>query len=296
MKFSGIIPPLITPLREDESLDEAGLARLIEHVIAGGVSGIFVLGSSGEGPALADEVKEQVVSVACAQARGRVPVLVGVFSVGTRQVIRLAQRLSRRGGDAVVLTAPYYYAQTQDEIVAHISTVARSVDLPVMLYNIPQTVKTVIEPETCRRLAEVPEIIGIKDSLGDMAHFQRLLAIRKQRPEFTVFQGAEGVMALSAARGADGLVPGLANVAPALWRELFEAGSRGDLARAWALQERLMVLWKLHGHGQWLPCLKMAVSQLGLCGPAATAPFAPLDAGSVEAIRSDMRAAGILQA
>lgn len=293
MELDGIIVPLITPLQADESLDEAALERLVEHAIGGGVRGLFVLGSSGEGPALLDSTRERLVRAVSEQARGRVPVLVGASAAGTRRTIELARQLTRQGGDAIVLVAPYYFSQTQDEVVEHIAAVARSQDVPTMVYNIPSAVKTIIEPETVARLAAIPEVISIKDSLGDLTRFQGLLRIKERWPDFGVFQGAEGVAALSIARGADGAVLGLANVAPKLCCDLYAAARTGDLAGAWALQERLMVLWKLHTHGQWLPCLKAAVSQLGLCSPITSAPFAALGQEAIAAIRRDMEAAGV---
>ncbi len=294
MRMQGVIVPLITPLTEDEEVDEPALEKLVEYVIGSGVSGIFVLGSAGEGPALTDAVKERLVRCVSEQAKGRVPVLVGVFAVGTRQSIALAERLTRQGGDAILLTAPFYFAQTQDEVVTHIRAVACSQHLPALVYNIPQTVKTVIEPETVERLAETPGIVGIKDSYGDMARFQRLLLIRQQHPGFMVFQGAEAVAAISVLRGADGGVWGLANVAPRLFVELCAAARAGDLQRAWALQERLLRLSHLYSHGQWLSCLKTAVSQLDLCSPRASAPFAPLGTAASAAIHADLVAGGIL--
>lgn len=294
MKLDGIIVPLITPLKVDESLDEPGLQKLVEHVIAGGVSGIFLLGSSGEGPALSGAVKECLVRAVSEQAKNRVAVLVGAFAVGTRQTIELAKRLLKCGGDYAVLVAPFYFSQTQDEIATHISAVARALDVPTMFYNIPQMVKTLIEPETAAKIAETQEVIAVKDSWGDMTRFQRTLAIKHTRPDFGVYQGAESVAALSIARGANGAVLGLANVAPKLCVDLYAAAKTGNLARAWQLQEQLMVLWQLHTHGQWLPCLKMAVSQLGICAPHTTAPFAPLTAEGIAAIRNDLHNAGFL--
>jgi len=292
VNIEGVIVPLITPLTSDESLDERGLERLVEHVIAGGVAGIFVLGSSGEGPSLPMAVRERLVAAVSAQVGGRVPVLVGVLGVGTAQTIEQAQRLTRCGGDAIVVTAPYYFAHTQEEIAYHIAAVARAVSVPTMVYNIPQMVKTVIEPETMARLADMPELIGVKDSHGDMVRFQETLKL--QRDGFSVYQGAEGLAALSVARGARGAVLGLANVAPRLCCDLINAARDGDLARAWVLQDRLMTLWKLHTHSQWLPCLKAAVSLLGICGPTASAPFRPLNEEQVAGIRRDLEAAGVL--
>ncbi|MBI4790126.1 MAG: dihydrodipicolinate synthase family protein [Chloroflexi bacterium] len=293
MKLDGIIVALITPLKSDESLDESGLARLVEHVIGGGVSGIFLLGSSGEGAALPDGVKERVVRLVSEQCQGRVAVLVGAFAVGTRQTIALAEGLLKQGGDIVVIPAPYYFSHSQPELGDHIATVARAVSAPLMFYNIPQMVKTIIAPETVARIAQIPEVIGIKDSWGDMALFQSVLARKAARPDWQVFQGAESVLALSIVRGANGGVVGLANVAPKLCCDLYAAATRGDLARAWQLQERLMTLWQLHTHAQWLPCLKTAVSQLGICESHTTAPFALPNAEAVAAIRQDVQMAGI---
>jgi 4-hydroxy-tetrahydrodipicolinate synthase len=223
-----------------------------------------------------------------------VPVLVGTFGVGTRQTIDLARRLTHQGGDAIVLTAPFYFSQTQAEIAAYISAVAHSQNVPTIVYNIPQMAKTIIEPETIAQLARVPEIVAVKDSWGDMTRFQRTLAIKKTRAAFGVYQGAEGVAALSIARGADGAVLGLANVAPKLCVDLYAAAHTADWERAWTLQEQLMVLWKIHTHGQWLPGLKMAVNQLGICSATVAAPFDPLDENAMAAIRRDLQAAGIL--
>lgn len=294
MDTRGIIVPLITPLLADERLDQDGVARLVAHVIGGGVSGIFVLGSTGEGPTLPAREREGIVRAVKAQAAGRVPVLAGLYEVGTACAAEEGRRLAAWGADALVVTAPFYFSHTQDEIYAHIAGVARGQTIPTVVYNIPQMVKTIIEPETVQRLAEIPEIIGLKDSYGDMVRFQRALAC--QRPGFSVYQGAEGVVALSVACGAAGAVLGLANVAPALCSEIYRAAASGDLTRAWALQERLMTLWKLYTHGQWLPCLKAAVNQLGLCGATPCRPFGPVTAEGIAAIRRDMVAAGVLDA
>lgn len=294
MKLDGIIVPLITPLKADESLDERGLQKLVAHVIAGGVSGVFVLGSSGEGPALSDGTKERLVRAVSEQCKGRVPVLVGAFGVGTRQTIDLARRLLKQGGDAVVVNAPFYFSLNQDEIAAHVTAVARALDVPTMFYNIPQMSKTITEPKTVARMAETRQIIAVKDSWGDMTRFQQLLAIKHTRPDFEVYQGAEGVAALSITRGANGAVLGLANVAPRLCCDLYAAARGGDLERAWQLQERLMILWQLHTHGQWLPCLKLALSQLGLCEHYTAAPFTTLHADAAEAICRDLKNAGML--
>ncbi len=293
INFDGIFVPLITPLNADESLDEDGLARMVEYVISGGVRGIFVLGSSGEGPALALENKVQVVRSVCQLVQGRVPVLVGAFEASTRRTLELAERLLKEGGDAVVVTAPHYFKHSQEELYQHFSAISSALTLPVVLYNIPQMVKTVLEPETAVRLARLPNIIGIKDSLGDMTRFQNLLPVRQERPDFGIHQGAEAVAAISIARGASGATLGLANIAPRLCADLYSASAGGDLKTAWALQERLLRLWQLHTHASWLACLKAAASLLGLCQPYTSAPFMRLPPAALVSIQQDLVAAGI---
>jgi dihydrodipicolinate synthase/N-acetylneuraminate lyase len=154
--------------------------------------------------------------------------------------------------------------------------------------------KTITEPKTVARMAELREIIAVKDSWGDMTRFQQLLAIKHTRPNFEVYQGAEGVTAISIARGANGGVLGLANVAPKLCCDIYAAARAGDWQRAWQMQERLMTLWQLHTHGQWLPCLKLAMSQLGICERYTAAPFTTLNPDAEQAIRGDLQKAGVL--
>ncbi len=275
MKPEGLIVPLITPLCPDESLDEASLERLVEHVIAGGVDSIFVLGSCGEFPGLGDAVKERLLQVVCEQAKGRGSVLAGIGDTGTRRTIERGRRLARLGADAVVVTAPFYYVHTQEELVAHFTAIARAVGAPIVLYNIPQMVKVSIEPETVRQLAEVPGIIGLKDSAENMIKFQEFLGLQATYPDFSVCQGAELLAAASLVQGADGVVLGLANVAPRLCRDLYDTAKSGDLSQAWALQKQLRQLYSIYEQGAWLAGLKAAVSELGLCGPTVTAPFGP---------------------
>jgi 4-hydroxy-tetrahydrodipicolinate synthase len=277
LKPEGLIVPLITPLYPDETLDEASLERLVEHVITGGVDSIFVLGSCGEFPGLDDATRERLLQAVCEQARGRVSVLVGISEAGTRRTIERGKQLARLGIDAVVATAPFYYVHTQEELVTHFTAIAHAVDAPVVIYNIPQMVKVSIETETVRQLAEVSGIIGLKDSAENMIKFQEFLSLRAAHPDFRVCQGAELLTAASLVQGADGAVLGLANVAPRLCHDLCDAAESGNLPQAWALQKQLRQLYPIYEQGEtWLAGLKAAVSELGLCGPTATAPFRPL--------------------
>ena len=277
MEIKGIIVPLLTPLKPDESLDEAGLERLIEHVIEGGVAAIFVVGTSGEFPALAPAVKERLVRATSALVGGRVPVLAGVAEPGTRLAVSQAQRMAKLGIDCVVVTTPYYFLHSQEEVCHHFTALANAVNVPTILYNIPQTVQTIVETETVAELIQHPGIVGIKDSAGDMARFQEFLNLRRASSTFQVWQGAEAMAAVSVTRGADGAVLGLANVAPRLCHDLYQAARDGDNILAWALQDKLMKLMGIQMHRSFLAGLKTATSHLGLCERTVTAPFHPLD-------------------
>ena len=202
MKLEGLIVPLITPLNPDESLDEAGLERMVEYVIKGGVSGIFVLGSSGEFPGLSDTTKQRLVRAVKAQIGDRdVSLLVGIARAGTRHTLNEGRTLAPLGADAIVVTAPYYFWYSQAELIKHFFTIARGLDVPTVLYNIPSMVKMSLEPDTVARLAEEPSIIGLKDSAGDMTRFQKYIDIARQNSHFDICQGAEKTVADSVLAG-----------------------------------------------------------------------------------------------
>lgn len=295
MNLSGLFVPLVTPLNEDESLDEQGLARVVEYVIAGGVSGIFVLGSSGELACLSETVKERLVQAVSAQVAGRALVLVGISHTSTQLALEQGKRLARLGGDAIVATAPYYYWYSQEEMARHFLTLARSLDRPLVLYNIPHLVKVTLAPETAARLADEPLIVGIKDSAGDMEAFRKFLDIRATHPKFSVTQGAEPVAAESVLLGSDGILLGLANVAPRLCRDIFDAAKAGDRPRAEALQEQLNHLFPINRYKSFLAGLKTSLHLLGLCQPVVSAPFEPLDEDQVASVRQRLVDVGLLE-
>jgi 4-hydroxy-tetrahydrodipicolinate synthase len=292
LKLEGLVVPLITPLNSDETLDESGLERMIDYVITGGVSGIFVLGSSGEFFSLDDRTKERLVRAARSYIGDRVSLLVGISEAATRRTIQQGKRLVQLGADGLVVTAPYYYPHPPAELVPHFLTIARAFDAPTILYNIPQMVKVSLDPETVQRLAEEPSIIGIKDSAGDMSVFEQYLKI----PNFSVTQGAETTAAQSVLMGAAGLVVGMANVAPRLCRAMFDAAKAGDGATAQAYQEQLMALFPINQQKSWVAGLKMAAHLLGLCSPHVTAPFATLSEAQISTIRQTLVQAGLLEA
>lgn len=264
---------MITPLTASGEIDGAAINRLVAHLIAGGVSAIFVLGSSGEGPWLTAEERMFVVEHAVRAAAGRVPILAGALQPGTRATVEDVRMLTDAGAEAIVVTAPYYFAADAETQIRHVETVAATSMLPVILYNIPGMTYNPLSAATVQQLAGGANVLAIKDSAGDWPAFEELLTLRSARPGFRVLQGAERLAARAVLAGADGIVPGLGNLAPQLFAHLFHAAHDGDRVTALAAQERVDLLWRLHGYGYWLTCLKEAAAQLGF-GSGATAGHA----------------------
>ena len=280
-RFSGVIPPTITALNADESLDRAGMARLVEHQIRGGVDGLFVLGSNGEGPALRDAVRREVCQVAVETARGRVPVLAGVLQPSTARTLDDMHLLAGTGIAAYVAAPPYYFpGYNADELVAHFARLADATDLPILVYNIPQTTKVAIKAEVVMRLAEDGRIAGLKDSSGDWSQVQQVV-LERPRADFVVLQGNQQMSAVSLMIGADGLIAGFANVQPRLLADLYAAVGRGGYAEALRCQGLVDRFLRIRGRAT-LHGTKLLAAHLGLCRDHTTSPLprmSPEEAG-----------------
>ncbi len=287
--LTGVVPPLISPLDGSGHPDEAATRRLVEHVLAGGASGLFVLGGCGEGAWLTGPQRGAVVRAAVRAAAGRVPVLTGVMLPGTVAAVEAARQAVTDGSDAVVVGSPYYFGVDGGAHQRHVEAVLAATPLPALLYNIPQCTHHVLAPATVAALARDPRILGIKDSAGDFPCFLRYLAVRRDQPAFRVLQGHESLAAASLLQGGDGLVPGLANVAPALLVALRDAAAKGDAPACARLQEAIEDLATLLAHGHWLPALKAAVALLGIGTGRPAAPLAPADEDQRQAIAAVLR-------
>src|SRR5439155_14346309 len=220
---------MVTPLQDRDSLDIAGLERLIEHILAGGVSGLFVLGSTGEAPSLSYRLRRELLQRTCRQVAGRVPVLVGITDTAFMESVNLAGAAAEAGAQALVLAAPYYFPAGQPEMLEYLQHFAPELALPLFLYNMPANTKVAFEPETVRRAMEIPNIIGLKDSSGDMIYFHHLLGLLPQRPDWTLLVGPEELLAEAVLAGGHGGMCGGANISPRLYVDLYEAASAGKL-------------------------------------------------------------------
>jgi dihydrodipicolinate synthase/N-acetylneuraminate lyase len=274
MKLEGVLPPMVTPLDADERIDEAGLERQIERLLAGGVHGIYLLGSTGEGPALRDSERRRAIEAARRVIRGRVPLVVGCMASSTARAIDNIRAAEAAGADAVAVTPPHYYPlSAPDQMFEHYRRCAQASNLPLVIYNIPLTTKVMLAPETVMAIRTLPNVVGIKDSSGDLTQLVRILALRGDDPSFGVLVGALPISGSALLMGADGIIPGPANQDPGLMVDLYERGKAGDVAAVRALQPRLLSLLRILDFGPGVSCHKAALELMGVCAAHATAPF-----------------------
>lgn len=274
--LSGIIPPMITPLRARDELDHAGLERLIEHLIAGGVSGLFLLGTTGEGPALGYRLRAELVERTCRQVKRRVPVLVCVTDTSFTESLNVARAAADAGADALVAAPPFYWPLGQPEMERYFDALAAELPLPLMLYNMPALTKTPIPVATVRRAMDHPKIIGMKDSSGNMGYLHQILRARGARTDWSVLVGDEETLAYAMQAGADGGVNGGANVFPSLYVKYFQAAAAksGELHRLHSLVIRMGDLYRIGSHASsGIKGIKCALSLLGLCDDFMAEPF-----------------------
>lgn len=270
LPLRGIITPLVTPLACRDVIDVIGLERLVEHVIRGGVHGIFTLGTSGEGPSLSYAVRHELIDLVCRLADQRVPVLVGITDTSMAESVKTARRAADAGAAALVLSAPYYFAPTQAELQSYIRNLVSQVSLPVVLYNIPLYTKVSFSLDTVRHALHLPQVIGIKDSSGDMAYIHQLLQLARERPEFAVLIGPEPLLAESLLFGAHGGIVGGSNLDPRLYVDLYNAATSGDMPRLIELHQRVLRLAQCiytvaKDDAGVIKGLKCALSCLGIC-------------------------------
>lgn len=243
--FGGVIPPLCTPFTEDGQPDLDSLRSLIEFQLAGGVHGLFVLGSTSETVFLTSKQRETIIETTVQTVAGRVPVVAGVLGTTTVPCIEYAEAAQRAGAAGIVLTAPFYARTSQPEILEHFRQIRAAVDLPILAYDIPVAVHVKIERPTMLTLAREGTIVSVKDSSGDDANFRGLVMETRDLPGFTTFTGSELLVDSALMIGASGVVPGLGNVDPAGYRRLYDAAKAGDWAQAREEQERLYRLFSI---------------------------------------------------
>lgn len=288
--LTGIVPPMITPLRARDELDEPGLERLIERMLDGGVSGLFILGTTGEGPGLSYQLRKRLIDRTCLQVRRRVPVLVGITDTSFVESLSVARWSADAGADAVVVAPPYYLPEGQPELQEYLDHLVPELPLPLFLYNMPALTKVHIELDTVRRAMDEPRVIGLKDSSGNMTYFHRAAGLLRHRSDWTLLMGPEELLADAVLSGGHGGVNGGANLFPKLYVRLHEAATSGNLGRVKELQAQVMrvsdELYHIGRHSSAIiKGLKCALSLSGICDDFMAEPFHRFRADERERVR-----------
>jgi 4-hydroxy-tetrahydrodipicolinate synthase len=292
MQIRGIIPPVATPMHANEDLDLPRLKSFLDYLIDHGVHGVFVLGTNSEFYALEEKEKQEVIATAVAHVRKRVPVFAGTGAESTREAIRLTKMAESEGVDGLSVITPYFVNPNQSEIYDHYRRIAESTSLPVILYNNPATCGGVkIEVDTVARLAQLSNILGVKDSSGDLQNTLEYIRVVPDR--FAVMMGRDTLIYPSLIFGAKGAVPATANIAPALVAEIYNAFQRGDHAASKAAQLKLNPIRLALALGTAPGGVKAALSVLGLSIGPSRSPIAPLPPDKLLKMRAALEQAGL---
>lgn len=290
-ELKGIIVPIITPLNDDETLDEKSLRKCVRHVVDAGVHGIFVNSTTGEGIALLDEVKKKSIEVVIDEVDRAAHVFVGVSDTSTRRVLENIAFANQLAADAIVAHPFFYYPlNQQSELIEFYTEIAAASNKPLLLYNIPSTTKIIIGIDTILELLRTRTITGIKDSSVDYLFLLKLIEIKREFPDFKIFIGKSHLWTAGILEGADGGLDGISNLIPGHCVKLFNAIEAGNIKHAVELQHEINDIWKVYECRSFLSGIKGALSTLGLCSPKVTKPNAPLSSDELEHIESIMNA------
>ncbi|MFT5523388.1 MAG: dihydrodipicolinate synthase/N-acetylneuraminate lyase [Pirellulaceae bacterium] len=292
MKLSGIIPPMITPLRSRTELDSDGTRRLVDHLIDGGVSGLFLLGTTSEGPSLSYQLRYELVETVCEHVGGRIPVLVGVTDTSLTEALHLCEHASACKATAVVAAAPFYFPVPVAQMEEYFIALADQSPLPVVLYNMPSCTNIEMSMASCHRLAQHQNIVGMKDSSGDLDYFKRLCNELKS-DDFSVLIGPEEKLHTAVDLGSDGGVCGGANLFPHLYVQLYRAAVRDDADRVQQLSSLVQrVVEKLYfpdgKHMNIMGALKYCLSQSDICSEQILLPLMPVANKDRDNLRNEL--------
>ncbi|RQP23892.1 4-hydroxy-tetrahydrodipicolinate synthase [Piscinibacter terrae] len=288
----GSIVALVTPMREDGSVDYDALRRLIDWHVAEGTDCIGVVGTTGESPTVSVEEHCEIIRVAVDHAKGRVPIMAGAGGNSTREAIELAKYAKKVGADCTLSVVPYYNKPSQEGIYQHFKSIAEAVDIPMVLYNVPGRTVADMQVDTVLRLAQIPGIVGIKEATGQIDRAGWLI---KQAPKgFAIYSGDDSTAVALMLLGGQGNVSVTANVAPKLMHEMCMAAIEGRVREASAIHLKLLPLHKnLFCESSPAPT-KWAMKQLGLCGETLRLPIVPLTAAGQATVGQSLRDSGLL--
>ena len=277
-KPKGIIPAVITPLTSDGKFNEKAMRRLLNYLIDGGVHGLFVVGTTGEFYGLTPEEKRDIFAIAVDEAKGRVPVYAGTNGITTRETVMLTRIAEECRVDAVSVLTPMFVSPNQDQLIKHYRTVAENTSLPVILYNNPPKTSVSLAPATVAKLVEVPNIVGIKDSSGDMTVTAEYIRLTQHNDGFSVLMGRDTLIYGALCYGAAGSIAACANVAPGLCVDIYEKFVAGDLKGSLMAQFTLAPLRIAFTLGTFPSVIKESLNLLGIEAGPCMEPAGPMTA------------------
>jgi len=293
MQFIGCGTALVTPFQPDFSLDEAALRKLIQRQIRGGVDFLVPCGTTGESPTLTRREHLRIVEITLQETAGKIPVLAGAGGYNTHEVIELARELEDLGADGLLSVTPYYNKPTQEGLYQHYRAIARGTRLPIVLYNVPGRCGTNLEPATVQRLAEIENIVGIKEASGNIS---QMAAVANAVPEdFVILSGDDAVTLPLFALGGGGVISVVSNEVPAEMAQLCGHGLRGEYADARAIHRRLLPLMEINFVESNPIPVKAALSLLGLIEPVWRLPMTPPKAENLLRVQAVLESLGLLE-
>jgi 2-dehydro-3-deoxy-D-pentonate aldolase len=298
--IQGIIPPVVTPLKNNHQIDIEGLERIIDHLVSGGVHGVFILGTTGEAPSLSYELRKEFIRRTCELINGRIPVMVGITDTSFEGSLEIAEHSFKSGADAVVVAPPYYVPISQSEMVIYLESLIPRLPLPLLLYNMPGYTKLHMDINTVKSAQELGAI-GIKDSSGDMLYLYSLIEEFRKSPEFSVIAGTELFLPETIMQGGHGAIAGGANLFPKLFVELYNASLAFDFAKISELREHVMRLYNtIYSVGKnasrFTKGIKCSLSVMGLCNDYLAFPLRKFNSKEREKIEqyiAEFTAAGL---
>jgi 4-hydroxy-tetrahydrodipicolinate synthase len=292
-EFKGCGTAMVTPFRKDLSLDEDALRRLIRRQIAAGINFLVPCGTTGESPTLSQEEHLRVVAITIEEAKGKVPVLAGAGGYNTHHAVVMANEAERLGADGILSVTPYYNKPTQEGLYQHFKAIASATALPVILYNVPPRTNVNIDPPTLRRLAEIDNIIGIKEASGNIAQMTQV--IQQVPEEFIVLSGDDALTLPLVAMGGRGLISVTSNEIPAEMTRLVQLCLSGEFKTARALQRKLLPLIEVNFIETNPGPVKAAMAEMGLLEPAWRLPLVPPRPENLVKIRAVLESLSLLE-
>ncbi len=261
-EIKGIIPPILTPMDEEENVNEKELRNQVNRLIGAGVHGIFAFGTNGEGYALSESEKESILEVVIEETAGRVPVYAGSGCITTKDTIRMSQKAKSLGADVLSVITPWFAAASQNDLLEHYKEVAKAVDIPIVLYNIPARCGNALLPATVARLAEIDNIVGAKDSSGSFDNMLQYIELTREK-DFAILSGNDSLIYWNLLAGGAGGIAGCANVFPKNMAGIYDAFISGDLKQAKTLQDNIRPFRNCFRFGNPNTIVKAAVALLG---------------------------------